>query len=167
MKGIQHLPLYFGSLSAIAFALAVPSATAQELHGHDVCRDVGGFTPEQLGDREGHALAIGQVSCQVTEGPLAGAVVTETSMFEWDGPKAKELSDYGVARKPGATQAFQHTDGTLEVTMTDGKPSGWTASGHGIVTLATGSWASFNGKKYEWTGKGTGPNVFEADYTFK
>ena len=51
--------------------------------------------------------------------------------------------------------------------MTDGKPSGWTASGHGIVTLATGSLASLNGKKYEWTGKGTGPNVFEADYTFK
>jgi len=24
-----------------------------------------------------------------------------------------------------------------------------------------------NGKKYEWTGRGTGPNVFEADYTFK
>ncbi len=112
-------------------------------------------------------VMIGQTSCQVTEGPLAGAVVTETSMLEWDGPKAKELSDYGVARKPGATQAFQHTDGTLEVTMTDGKPSGWTASGHGVVTLATGSWAPLNGKSYEWTGKGTGPNVFEADYTFK
>jgi hypothetical protein len=27
--------------------------------------------------------------------------------------------------------------------------------------------ASLNGKKYEWTGKGTGPNVFEGDYTFK
>jgi hypothetical protein len=55
----------------------------------------------------------------------------------------------------------------LEVTMTDGKPSGWTASGHGIVTLATGSLASLSGKKYEWTGKGTGLNVFEGDYTFK
>ena len=167
MKAIQHLPLCFGSLSAIAFALAVSSATAEELHGHNVCRNVGAFTPEQLGDREGHALSIGQASCQGAEGPGAGAVLTEGSMWEWDGPKAKELSDYGVWRKPGATMAFQHTDGTLELTMTDGKPSGWTASGHGIVTLATGSWASFNGKTYEWTGKGTGPNVFEADYTFK
>jgi hypothetical protein len=68
---------------------------------------------------------------------------------------------------PSATFAFKHVDGTLEVTMTDGKPSGWTASGHGIVTLATGSWASLNGEKYEWSGKGTGPNVFEGDYTFK
>ena len=166
MRGIKLIPLYFGSLSAIAFALAVPSATAQELHGHNVCRNIDAFTPEQLGDREGHALSIGQSSCQVTEGPLAGVVLTETGVWEWDGPKAKELSDYGVARKPGATVAFQHTDGTLEVTMTDGT-GGWTASGHGIVTLATGSWASLNGKKYEWTGKGTGPNVFEADYTFK
>ena len=167
MKRIKHLPLCFGSLSAIALALAVPSATAQELHSHGVCRNIGAFAPEQLGDREGHALSIGEISCQIAEGPMDGAVVTETGMWEWDGPKAKELSDYGVGRKMGGTFAFQHTDGTLEVTMTDGKPSGWTASGHGVVTMATGSWASLNGKKYEWTGKGTGPNVLEADLTFK
>ena len=167
MKGIQHLPLYSGGLLAIAFALAAPSATAQELHGHIVCRQVGGFTPEQLGDREGHTLLSTQSSCQTTEGPLAGAVENETNMWEWDGPKAKELSGSGVARKPGATQAFQHTDGTLELTMTDGKPSGWTASGHGVITLSTGSWAPLNGKTYEWSGKGTGPNVFEGDYTYK
>jgi hypothetical protein len=167
MKGIKLVPVCFASLTAVAFALAAPLATAQELHGHTICRDVGGFAPEQLGDREGHALSIGQSSCQTTEGPLAGAVQTETNMWEWDGPKAKELSAYGVARKPGATFAFRHPDGTLELTMTDGKPSGWTASGHGIVTLATGSWASLNGKEYEWTGKSTGPNVFESDYTFK
>jgi PAB1-binding protein PBP1 len=129
MRGLKLVPLCFGSLSAIAFALAVPSAAAQELHGHIVCRSVGAFTPEQLGDREGHALSTTQSSCQGTEGPTAGAVQTETNMWEWDGPKAKELSGYGVARKPGATFAFQHPDGTLEVTMTDGKPSGWTASG--------------------------------------
>jgi hypothetical protein len=110
---------------------------------------------------------LGSQVARLPMAPGAGAVQTETNVWEWDGPKAKELSTYGVARKPGAIFAFQHADGTLEVTMTDGKPSGWTASGHGIVTLATGSWASLNGKKYEWTGKGTGPNVFEGDYTFK
>ena len=166
MRRIKHVPLYFGSLSAIAFALAVPSATAQELHGHNVCRDVGAFTPEQLGDREGHALATTQSSCQGTEGE-ADAVNTETNMWEWDGPKAKELSGYGVARIPGATFAWQNTDGTVEVTMTDGKPSGWTASGHAIATLATGSWASSNGKKGEWTAKSTGPNTWEGDWIYK
>ena len=166
---MQNFLRFSGSVAAVVIlgAFAPSSAIAQELHNHIVCRNVGAFAPEQLGDREGHALSIGEVSCQVTEGPLTGGVVTETSMLEWDGPKAKELSDYGVGRKPGDTWAFQHTDGTLELTMTDGKPSGWTASGHGIVTLATGNLASLNGKKYEWTGKGTGPNVFEADFTFK
>ena len=167
MKSVKPVSLCFVILSAAASTLAARSATAQELHGHNVCRSVGGFTSEQLGDREGHALSIGVSSCQATEGPVAGGVQTETNMLEWDGPKAKELTGYGVTRKPGATYAFQHTDGTLEVTMTDGKPSGWTASGHGKVTLATGSWAFLNGKTFEWTGKGTGPDVFEADYTFK
>jgi len=167
MTDIELVPLCFGSLSAIAFALAVPSAAAQEIHGHNVCREVGGFTPEQLGDWEGHALSIGEASCQTTEAPGSGAVDTETAMWEWDGPKAKALSGSGVVRKPGATFAFQVTDGTLEVTMTDGKPSGWTASGHAIATLATGSWAFFIGKKGEWTSKSTGPNVFEADWSYK
>ena len=83
MRGIKLVPLCFGSLSAIAFALSAPSATAQEPHGHILCRDVAAFTPEQLGDREGHALSIGQSSCEVTEGPVAGAVQTETNMWEW------------------------------------------------------------------------------------
>jgi hypothetical protein len=168
MKGIGHLPLYMCSLSALALALAAPSsARAQELHGHDVCRGVGAFTPEQLGDREGHALSITQDSCETTEGPTAGAVMNDAVMLEWDGTKAKQLSSSGVARKPGATLAFQGLDGTLELTMTDRKPSGWTASGDTIVTLATGSWASLNGMKVAWTSKSTGPNVFETDYTFK
>jgi hypothetical protein len=149
-----------------AFARQFSAFSRQTVHtSWRECGEPDDFS--NLGDREGHALSIGQSSCQTTDGPGAGAVQTETNVWEWDGPKAKELSTYGVARKPGAIFAFQHADGTLEVTMTDGKPSGWTASGHGIVTLATGSWASLNGKKYEWTGKGTGPNVFEGDYTFK
>jgi hypothetical protein len=167
MRIIKPISLCIVVLSATGLPPAAPGASAEELHGHNVCRTVGGVTPEPLGDREGHALMLSLSSCQITEGPLAGAVLTETGMLEWDGPKAKELTGYGVARKPGSTYTFQHTDGTLEVTMTDGKPGGWTASGHGNVTMATGSWASLNGKKFEWSGKGTGPDVFEADYTFK
>jgi len=166
----MHNFLFFGGSVAavVAFAAFAPSgATAQELHGHFVCRDAGAFTPEPLGDREGHALSISEESCQATEGPTAGAVGNSTSMWEWNGPKAVELSAQGAARKPGATIAWQDLDGMLEVIMTDGKPTGWKASGHFVVTLATGSWTSLNGKKGEWTSKATGPNVHESDYTFK
>jgi hypothetical protein len=81
---MQNFLRFSGSVAAVVVfaAFAPSSANAQELHNHIVCRNVGAFTPEQLGDREGHALSIGEVSCQVTGGPLAGAVVTETGMLE-------------------------------------------------------------------------------------
>jgi hypothetical protein len=58
-------------------------------------------------------------------------------MWEWDGPKATELSGMGAARKPGATLTFQDLDGTVEVIMTDGKPTGWKGSGNFKVTIMT------------------------------
>lgn len=167
MRAITYLPLCAPFALTTAFAFAAPGAAAQELHGHDVCRQVGAFAPEPLGDRQGHALSITQDSCQTTEGPTAGAIMSSSSVLEWDGAKAKSLSAYGVARKPGATLAFQGVDGAVDVIMNDGKPTGWTASGHTLITLATGSWASLKGKTVEWASKGTGPNISETDYTFK
>ena len=37
--------------------------------------------------------------------------------------------------------------------MTDGKVTGWTGSGRGVNTLATGDWAKLAGKGYTWTGR--------------
>jgi hypothetical protein len=150
---------------ALAFAAFAPGARAQET-GHDICRSIGGFTPEQLGDREHHALAITQESCQTTEGPTTGSVSNDIVVSEWDGPKAKELSGFGVGRQPGATIEFQDLDGQVEVTMADGKPTGWIATGHSLVTLATGPWARLKGKTISWTAKPTSPNVSDLDYTW-
>jgi hypothetical protein len=155
-----------GMVTAIVFVAFGPGAKAQET-GHDICRSIGGFTPEQLGDREHHALATTQESCQTTEGPTAGSVSNNIVVMEWDGPHAKELSGFGVGRKPGAALVFQDLDGQVEVTMADGKPTGWIATGHSILTLATGTWASLKGKTISWTAKPTGPNVTELDYTWK
>ena len=88
---------------------------------------------------------------------MAGGVGTGTNIWEWDGPKATLLSDSGVVRKPGATLAWKGTEGKLTLTMTDGKVTGWTGSGRGANTLATGGWASMAGKSYTWTGKSVGP----------
>jgi hypothetical protein len=155
-----------GIVTAITLSALVPGAKAQE-SGHDICRSIGAFTPEQLGDREHHALAIIQDSSQTTEGHTAGSVYNDTAVMEWDGAQAKELSGFGVGRKPGATIAFQDLDGQVEVTMTDGKPTGWVSTGHSIMSLATGPWAPLKGRKISWTAKPTGPNVFELDYTWK
>jgi len=164
MIGRLYRHLYI--LSAIALALAAPSAKAQEA-GHDVCQDVGASAPEPLGDREGHAITTGLFSCRVTEGLLAGAVETGNGIWEWDGTKATQLSGNGVARRPGAILSFQALDGKLELTMSEGKPTGWTASGHTAVNLAAGGAASMMGKTATWTAKSTGPFQFEINYTFK
>jgi hypothetical protein len=155
-----------GIVMAIALSAFAPGAKAQET-GHEICRSIGAFTPEQLGDREHHGLAISQESCQTIEGPTAGSVSNDITVMEWDGPRAKELSGFGVGRKPGATIAFHDLDGQVEVMMTDGKPTGWIATGHSIVSLATGPWAALKGRTISWTAKPAGPNVSELDYTWK
>ena len=109
-------------------AIGAPSAMAEEPYGHDVCRAIGVATPQPLGDREGHAVLVPNFSCETVKGGLAGMVWTATGTWEWDGPRAKELSGEGSGRKPGTINAYRDTDGMLELVMTDGKPTGWKAS---------------------------------------
>jgi hypothetical protein len=124
---------------------------------------VGNAAPEPLGDREGHAISVEQDSCRISSGPLAGAVISGTEYWEWDKTSAVLLSGGGIERKPGATSAFQLTDGKLDLIMSDGKVTGVVGSGHGRWTLATGDAASMAGKSYSWSSKLTGPNQFEVE----
>ena len=158
MKGIKDILLYFGSLSAIAVALGAPGAVAQNVRVF-TCQDVGVGSPEPLGDREGHSISVYRGSCRV-EGAYAGGVSTDEGIWEWDGPKAVELSGSGIVRKPGSTLAWKETEGKLMLTMTDGKVTGWTSSGRGVNTLATGDWAKLAGKGYTWTAKSVGPSQY-------
>jgi hypothetical protein len=56
MKSKLHHSFYVGALSVLLAVFAASGAKAQET-GHRVCRTIGAFTPEQLGDREHHALS--------------------------------------------------------------------------------------------------------------
>jgi hypothetical protein len=73
------------------------------------------------------------------------------------------VSGNGVIRKPGATVVYVQTDGKLALTMTDGKVTGWTASGKGPWAIATGSAASLAGKSATWTAKPAGPGEFTVE----
>ena len=168
MKRIsKQLQLFLRSLIAIALELGVASAVAQELSNHDICHRVAFLPPDPLGDHDGHSLGMTQDNCETVEGVAKGAVWNNYSMWEWNGTKAKELAGYGVARKAGATTTFRDIDGTLELTLTDGKITGWTASGVSVVTMGTGDWASFTGKKWHWATKSTGLMTSEADSTLQ
>jgi hypothetical protein len=154
---MRYLLKASGIGAAIAFAAFAPNAVAQEITYTWTCQDVGTSPPEALGDRDGHSISIAVASCHSESEPMSGAVLTGTNTWEWNGPNAVLLSGNGVIRKPGGTVVYQNTAGTLALTMTDGKVTGFSASGKGDEKLATGSLAALAGKPYTWTVKPAGP----------
>ena len=154
-----------GIATILAFAAAAPNALADEVTLTANCTIVGALTPEPIGDRDGHAIGTEQDVCVDQTGPFVGGVETGHSVWEWNGPKATLLSHAGVVRKPGAMAAVQLTEGTIELTITDGKVTGATASGKGRWPIATGSAAAFSGKTFSWTSKTTGFNQYSVEVT--
>ena len=104
-----------------------------------------------------------RLTCRVEGGATDGGVLTGTTIYEWDKGVATLLSGLGVTRKPGATTAYQHTEGKQSLVMTDGKVTGATGSGRGRYTLATGAAAANNGKTYSYTFRTTAPGQFIVD----
>jgi hypothetical protein len=149
--------------SFLALAGGEPCAMAEDLTSTLTCQDVGGGGPEALGDREGHSVSVGQVSCRVDGGPMSGGVLTGTDIWEWDGPNAVSLVNNGIVRKDGATAVYQNTEAKLALTITDGKVTGWVASGKGHYQMATGSASVLMGKSCSYIAKPTGPHEFTAD----
>jgi hypothetical protein len=147
-------------------ALALGSAGAFAQSGSTArlyCHAVGASPPEALGDREGHAFSVGQITCRVEGGATDGGVLTGITIYEWDKGSATLLSGSGVTRKPGATTAYQHTEGKQALVMTDGKVTGAEGSGRGRYTMATGAAAVNNGKTYSFTFKTTAPGQLIVD----
>ena len=168
MRTNRYFPLCLSSLAAMAAVIFTPNMpVAQEYLDKDICQDTSTGGPEPLGDREGHSISVGTYTCKTVDGPLAGATITGTNIWEWDGPKATLLSGHGVARKAGTTEVFRVTDGKFEVIMADGKPTGWTATGTSNSLLTSGSAAALKGKTVSWTAKPTGPHDFEITSSIK
>jgi hypothetical protein len=68
--------------TAVVLATLGSSALAQD-GGKSTCQQVGGVSPEPIGDRDGHLMSIEQLICKVESGALAGGVVTVTAVWEW------------------------------------------------------------------------------------
>lgn len=161
---MNNKKLLLHSIAVAASALICTSVAGQTGDSSRLfCTVVGSNAPEPLGDREGHSIAVGQLTCRVEGGPLDGGVLTGTSINEWDKTSAVLLSGSGVTRKPGATSAYQNTEGKGALTLTDGKVSGFTGSGKGRWTMATGTAAALKGKTYSYTFKSTSPGQLMFD----
>ena len=159
----------FAGLIAVAGSalLGVSGAQAQAVKYVAHCHTIGINPQEPLGDRPGHALSLSTYTCVVEGGPFDGAVFTGESIYEWDNGKAVGISGDGVLRKPGAMGAYRLTDFKNELTMADGKVTGFAASGHGVYAVATGSAASAKGRSFSYTAHPTGPGQFLIETTLE
>lgn len=165
MSIISRRPLLVLGLAGLALTGSAAWAQAG-VSGRLFCHAVGGGAPEPLGDREGHAISAGQLTCRVEGGPQDGGVLTGTTIYEWDKGSGVLLSGSGITRKPGAMTAYQHSDGKISLTITDGKVTGSTFTGRGRITMATGAASSLQGKTYSYAGQTTGPGQLTVDVKY-
>jgi len=147
-----------GSVFAIA-----PAAIADASKSKSICQSVDEGAPQQIGDREGHMMAIYNVTCHVVEGQPSGGVSSGKVIIEWDKTHATLIAGGGVLRSASATSVFQNLEESGDATVADGKVTGFSSSGRGKVIWAIGTAASAIGKTYTYTTKSAGSGQIEVE----
>ena len=165
-RAMSVLPRIGLALFGAAVCAAQAHAQAQPLTYRLACNNHGPNWAEPVGDREGHTVQVAEGNCVVQGGPLDGAVLVQQSIWEFDKGTGTMLSSHGVNRKPGAMAAYTNTAGTLTFQMADGRITGWTASGKGRSTMASGMASALAGKTYSWTARPTGPRTYVIDVVY-
>lgn len=150
------------AMAGIALAVCATGASAGSEHTA-ACYNTGLNAPEQLGDRNGHMLQVSTGTCLETGGGLEGMVTTQNTLWEHDPSGSKILSGDGVGRRPGGLVAYRLLEGSMQMIMKEGKPTGWIAKGKGVYTLATGDVAHLAGKTFTWTTKPMGSRRYQID----
>ena len=157
---------------ASGFAVVTLVLTCMAAHAQSIpptrlhCYTAGSAQPEPLGDREGHSISVSQIACRVEGGLTDGGVLTGTTIVEWDKGNGVILSGSGVTRRPGAFAAYQHLEGQVSLTMTEGKMTGSVTTGRGRITMATGAASALQGRAYSFSARTTGPGQAVVDVTY-
>lgn len=139
------------------FALTASAAGEATAIGKFICMGTGANDPEPIAGQEERALQVWAATCRAEGGPTDGGVLTEHSIWDMSkGGAATMVSGDGVLRKRGGMAVYRLTAGTRTINMTDGKVSGWTVSGKGVWSMATGAAAPLANKSFSLTARPTG-----------
>ena len=158
---MDHIHSIRNSAVAMAFATLSLTVPAQPVGSmKSTCQDVGMSGREVLGDREGHAVTVGQYSCKNDGGITDGSLMSGMVIWEWDKTSAVMQGGNGVIRKAGAFAVYQNAEGKVSLTVVDGKVTGLTGTSKGVYKMATGGMASLAGKSFTSTFKSIGGGQF-------
>lgn len=144
----------------LAGCVLVIVATGVWAQTKSTCFNEGPSAVEPVGDRDGHTVNVARGVCTMEGDVFDGAVVTQHTVWEGDKGTSMMVSGDGVARKPGGIVVYRLSSGTLTLTLQDGKPVGWTASGKGTYPVASGNMATVAGKSFSWTARSTGARSY-------
>jgi hypothetical protein len=111
--------------------------------------------PEPLGDRLGHAVQLVSATCTGATGAREGHVTTIQALWEQDLAGSKLVTGDAIVRERGAVMAYHLTEGVQYPVMKDGRAAGWTATGRGIYTIASGIAASLLHRTFSWIARST------------
>ena len=158
LPNLSAVVLLVGGIFAIT-----PTAYADPNRSKSICQSVDDGAPQQIGNREGHMLAIYNVTCRVVEGQPSGGVSSGKVIIEWDKTHAKLIAGGGVLRSPGGMSVFQNLEESGDATVADGKVTGFASSGRGKIIWAAGAASGAVGTSYSYTTKSTGPGQVEVE----
>lgn len=136
----------------LVFISTCGMAQAETVGRYD-CSVVGAATQDPVGDREGHRITSVQYACVGVDGLLKGALYTESSTSEWDGPKGQYMNGIGVVRAPNGIVVTQVTEGTGSVVMKDGKPMASASGANGSMCPTRPSSPSRTALGAQWCGR--------------
>ena len=158
---VTLLRILVGALTAATVTQgAVLKASAQENVDAFSCQYIEAPTAEPIGNEEGHGISVRDYSCQVTQGPLSGGVLTGRAVWEMDKSGGRLLLGGGVIRKPGAMAVLQLSDGKLEYVTTNGDVTEVRTSGRGAFLLASGGATSLSSRTFTYITKTTAAGQF-------
>lgn len=146
-------------------ALACPALAASQVTYSSSCQVTETTRLENFG-RSGQAAELSHFSCRISGGPLDGAAVTGTNIWDMaDEAGGKLLGSIAVAQRAGASVMYEVHDVVRRPQTSNGRVVGWEATSWGVYKAASGSAIPLVGRTFSSVARFTGPRTFTIDNT--
>ncbi len=150
---------------AILSASVLPARAAAEVTYQSSCEVVDTARLESFG-RDGQPAQVSHFSCRITGGPLDGAIVAGTNIWDMaDKAGGTLLGSIAVAQRAGASVMYELRDVTRTLKTHNGHVVGWEAKSRGVYKAASGSAAALEGKTFNSIARFTGPRTYTISST--
>lgn len=146
--------------AAVCGASAFPALAETGVTYTSTCKVTDTTRLENFG-RHGEAAQLSHFNCRISGGPLDGAVVTGTNMWDMaDEAGGSLLGSIAVAQRADTRVMYELRNVVRRPRISDGRVVGWEATSWGIYKAASGSAAALVGRTFSSVARFTSPGTF-------